>query len=189
MGPAMQAKLLRVLQEGEFLPVGGNAAIRVDVRVVSATHRDLRVLIRDGKFREDLFYRIHAARIDLPPLRERREDVPLLVDHFLAALAAEDGPGSAPREIEPAAVRHLQSYRWPGNVRELQHLLTRVSALVRGPSISLGDLERYGELVDSTVQPDAPPVPLPSDRGGSAGVESLQSLEQRQILRAVAEAR
>jgi len=177
MGPAMQAKLLRAVQDGEILPVGGKSPLRVDVRIVSATHRDLASLVREGKFREDLYYRIHVARIEVPPLRERREDIPLLVQHFLAALAEEEK--RPPKTIEPEALRCLVEYDWPGNVRELQHAILRVSAFARGPAITLRDLRSYGEL--------APGATSKTERL-PAEVDTLEELERKQILLALQKA-
>jgi transcriptional regulator with GAF, ATPase, and Fis domain/tetratricopeptide (TPR) repeat protein len=174
MGAAMQAKLLRVLQEGEVLPVGGESAIQVDVRIVSATNRDLQAMIRAGTFREDLYYRIHVARVEVPPLRERTEDIPLLVDAFLGRIADEEG--SPKKEIEPAALRRLAEQPWPGNVRELQHHIQRVATFARGSVLTLGDLERYGDL--GTARP-------PAAAGASAEVDSLEELERKQILLAL----
>ncbi len=168
MGPAMQAKLLRVLDEHKILPVGGEAPIAVDVRIVSATNRDLNAMIHAGRFREDLYYRIHVARIELPPLRERLEDIPLLVDHFLARIAEDEG--APKRDVEPAALARLAVHRWPGNVRELQHHVQRVAAFARGAALTLRDLDRYGDL-----RPAAEPA-----RPGE-NVDSLEELEKRQI--------
>jgi Nif-specific regulatory protein len=121
--PAIQAKLLRVLQEGEIWPVGAPRPRTVDVRTVSATHRDLERMVRDGTFRQDLFYRLHVFPVRMPALRERREDVPLLARHFLERYAREFG-----RQISgfvPDALDRLAAYDWPGNVRELQNEIQR----------------------------------------------------------------
>jgi transcriptional regulator with PAS, ATPase and Fis domain len=175
MGAAMQAKLLRVLQEGEVMPVGGKSPVQVDVRFVSATHRDLAALIREGRFREDLFYRINVARIDVPPLRERREDIPALVDHFLSVLAQEEAQPK--RSIEPDALRRLVAHDWPGNVRELQHQILRLSAFVRRSVLTLRDVERYTDLPpwEGSRAPAGAPLP----------VDSLEALERKQILLAL----
>ena len=119
MGPELQPKLLRVLQERELERVGGSEPIRVDARVVAATNRDLEALIREGRFREDLYYRLNVVSLTLPPLRERREDVPFLVDHFLAKYAAELGE----RALSADALDRLSAYVWPGNVRELENVI------------------------------------------------------------------
>jgi DNA-binding NtrC family response regulator len=121
--PALQTRLLRAIQEREITPVGSEAAVRVDVRVIAATHRDLEAMVREGTFRDDLFYRLNVVRIHLPPLRERRQDIPLLVDHTLRTLARQHGRG--PVALDPEAQALLLSYDWPGNVRQLQNVLER----------------------------------------------------------------
>ena len=119
----LQAKLLRVLQEGEFEPVGSSQTRAVDVRVIAATHRDLRQMVLEGRFREDLFYRLHVFPVRLPPLRERVEDIPSLVDVFAERFARRMGRVASPASEE--SIRRLQAYRWPGNVRELQNVVER----------------------------------------------------------------
>ncbi len=131
MSPAMQVRLLRVLQEGEFRRVGGEKVLKVDVRVVVASNRDLSRLVEEGRFREDLFYRLNVVRVALPPLRERAADIPLLVQHFLAA-----HPG---RGITRRALDRLAGYRWPGNVRQLENEIARATSLADG-AIDVGDL-------------------------------------------------
>src|SRR5207302_4186000 len=118
----MQAKLLRVLQERRFERVGGSESIEVDVRVIAATNRSLQRLVKAGKFREDLYYRLNVVKIDLPPLRERSEDIPLLAMHFAQKYAR---PGQASKQIAPEAVEVLLQYRWPGNIRELENVIER----------------------------------------------------------------
>ncbi len=125
MSPAMQAKLLRFLQEGEIRPLGSNEVINVDVRVVSASNKDLSELIAEGKFREDLFYRLNGVTVTLPPLRDRLEDLPLLAQHFLKKLALQEH--KEPCEISPEALELLMDYSWPGNVRELENTLRTAS--------------------------------------------------------------
>jgi DNA-binding NtrC family response regulator len=119
---AMQIKLLRVLQERKFERVGGNTPIRVDVRVVAATHRDLTAMIREGKFREDLFYRLNVVKLEVPPLRDRAEDIPLLAAHFAQKYAHS---GQPPYQIAPDAMERLIEYSWPGNVRQLENAIER----------------------------------------------------------------
>ncbi|HXG13441.1 MAG TPA: sigma-54 dependent transcriptional regulator [Gemmataceae bacterium] len=119
---AMQAKLLRVLQERRFERVGGTQSIEVDVRVIAATNRNLQQMVKEGKFREDLYYRLNVVKIDLPPLRDRPEDIPLLATHFAQKYAR---PGSGPKQIAPEAMEVLLRYRWPGNVRELENAIER----------------------------------------------------------------
>jgi len=177
MGGAMQAKLLRVIERGEVLPVGGKATVNVDVRIIAATHRDLPARIAEGAFREDLYYRVNVGRIEVPPLRERREDIPLLVDHFLTAIAEDEGREKF--EIESAALRRLCAWRWPGNVRELQHQILRVATFARGTAITQRDVERYGDLPDPATE---------TAQGDEARVASLEETERRQIVLALEQA-
>jgi two-component system, NtrC family, nitrogen regulation response regulator GlnG len=148
-----QTRLLRVLQEGEFTAVGGRVPIRADVRVIAATHHDLRNLIRQGLFREDLFYRLNVAPIRLPPLRERPADIPALVRHFVALAVRE---GLPQKQLDEPAMERLRTYRWPGNVRELENLVRRLAALysqeVIGISVidtELGEAPGVAETVDA----------------------------------------
>jgi two-component system response regulator HydG len=136
--PATQVRLLRVLQEGEIKRVGAADSVRVDVRVIAATHRDLTRLVKSGKFREDLFYRLNVINIPLPPLRERIDDVPLLAHHFLRRYA--DRLGKKVRTLAPEAVELLCGYRWPGNVRELENAVERAVVLCRGEAVTAADL-------------------------------------------------
>ena len=133
MPPEAQTRLLRVLQEGEFTTVGGRQPIRANARIVAATHRDLRALIRTGQFREDLFYRLNVVPIRLPPLRERPDDIPVLAQHFLNKAQSEGLPA---KTLDPGAMAMLSAYRWPGNVRELENLIRRLAALVPQPVIT-----------------------------------------------------
>ncbi|MBI3099600.1 MAG: sigma 54-interacting transcriptional regulator [Planctomycetes bacterium] len=128
----MQKKLLRALQEGEIRRVGGKENLPVNVRIISASNKDLQDLIRQGKFREDLYYRINVVKIKLPPLRERREDIPLLVDHFLGQFAREAGKPQS-QEVDRDALRLLMAYAWPGNIRELENEIYRAATLSEGP--------------------------------------------------------
>src|SRR5690606_10470343 len=121
-----QTRLLRVLQQGEYTTVGGRTPIRTDVRIVAATNRDLRQAVNQGLFREDLFYRLNVVPLRLPPLRERSEDIPDLVRHFLNQAAAQGLPA---KSITPEAMDRIRRYRWPGNVRELENLVRRLAAL------------------------------------------------------------
>jgi DNA-binding NtrC family response regulator len=130
-----QAKILRVLQDRRFMHLGGVQEVQVDVRIIAATNIDLRVLVREGRFREDLFYRLNVITIDLPPLRQRREDIPLLVNFFLKKYAEEnDRPA---QRVTPEALRPLMSYAWPGNVRELENVMERAVVLSSGPEITI----------------------------------------------------
>jgi DNA-binding NtrC family response regulator len=135
----VQVKLLRVLQERELERVGGTETVKVDVRIVSATHRDLERQIADGSFREDLYYRLNVFPIFLPPLRERTSDIPLLAEHFVQKYAA--GAGKAVRGLDAGAVAALCAYPWPGNVRELENVIERALILARGPDVTAADLE------------------------------------------------
>ncbi|MDJ0950496.1 MAG: nitrogen regulation protein NR(I) [Alphaproteobacteria bacterium] len=148
-----QTRLLRVLQEGEYTTVGGRTPIRADVRIVAATHRDLRQLIRQGLFREDLFYRLNVVPMRLPPLRERREDIPDLVRHFLG-LVTQQGLGS--KTIDSQAMARLQEYRWPGNVRELENLIQRIAALYSQEVIGIEVVE--AELAEASETLPAEPA-------------------------------
>jgi two-component system response regulator AtoC len=134
---AMQAKLLRVLQERRFERVGGSESIEVDVRVIGATNRSLLKLVHDGTFREDLYYRLNVVKIDLPPLRERQEDIPLLATHFTQKFVR---PGEPPKHISPETMEVLLNYRWPGNVRELENAIERACVTCRGDSLQPADL-------------------------------------------------
>ncbi|HYZ25711.1 MAG TPA: nitrogen regulation protein NR(I) [Geminicoccaceae bacterium] len=141
-----QTRLLRVLQSGEFMPVGGRVPIKADLRIVAATHRDLRQLVGQGLFREDLFYRLNVVPIRLPPLRERTEDIPALVQHFLNRARAD---GLPPKTVEPAAMARLKSYDWPGNVRELENLVRRLTVLYAQDTIG-------AEVIEAELREGAP---------------------------------
>jgi DNA-binding NtrC family response regulator len=131
----VQAKLLRVIQEKEFLPLGAVQSIQVDVRIIAATNIDLQELVRRGEFREDLYYRLNVITIKLPPLRERREDIPLLVDHFVGKYAAENG--KEVHGVTPEALAILLDHHWPGNVRELENVIERAVVLATAPEIGV----------------------------------------------------
>jgi DNA-binding NtrC family response regulator len=141
MNPPMQMKLLRVLQEREFERVGDTHTIKIDVRVIAATNSDLQRMVTEGTFREDLFYRLNVIPIKLPPLRERRDDIPLLVQHFVQKFCAEQTPARPPVAVSQEAMRRLMACAWPGNVRQLENTLERAIALSPGRSqIEIGDL-------------------------------------------------
>jgi DNA-binding NtrC family response regulator len=129
---AMQAKLLRVLQEKRFERVGGHESIDVDVRVVAATNKSLEKEVKDNKFREDLYYRLNVIKIDLPPLRERPEDIPLLITHFVHKYAR---PNEPPKKVSPEAMERMLAYRWPGNIRELENAIERAAVTTVGDTI------------------------------------------------------
>ena len=135
MGMETQAKILRVLQDRKFMHLGGIQEIQVDVRIIAATNVDLRQLVREGRFREDLFYRLNVISIELPPLRQRKEDIPLLVEHFLKKYAEENERPLL--RITPEALRPLLGYSWPGNVRELENVIERAVVLSSGDEIAL----------------------------------------------------
>ncbi len=156
IGPAVQAKLLRVLQEHEIKKVGGTETTKIDVRIVAATNQDLEELVAEKKFREDLFYRLNVVSLHLPSLRERSEDIPLLADHFLRKYAAENNKPIC--RISPEAMEVLLHYSWPGNVRELENVLERAGTLCRSNIILPGDLPRRLQVEPSP----AAPVNLPS---------------------------
>ena len=139
VSPRLQAELLRVLQERRFFRVGGSEEVPVDVRVVAATHRDLREAVREGRFREDLFYRLNVISIRLPPLRERREDIPLLAAHFVERCAAEQRKD--PPVLTEAALRRLVAHPWPGNVRELENAIERAMATGGGAELGPSDFD------------------------------------------------
>ena len=141
-----QTRLLRVLQSGEFMPVGGRMPIQADLRIVAATHRDLRQLVAQGLFREDLFYRLNVVPIRLPPLRERVDDIPALVQHFLNSARAD---GLPPKTVEPAAMVRLKAYDWPGNVRELENLVRRLTVLYAQDTIG-------PEVIEAELREGAP---------------------------------
>jgi two-component system response regulator HydG len=150
--PAVQAKLLRALQHKEVRPVGSPSTVAVDIRVISATHRDLAAMVAEGRFRTDLFYRLNVVRIEIPPLRERREDIPLLVHHFLRKHADR---AARVEGIEPEALEELVAADWPGNVRELENVIESAMALAPGPKLRGADLPR--------VRRSAAGAPAPTD--------------------------
>jgi DNA-binding NtrC family response regulator len=193
MSPALQAKLLRVLQEREFERVGDSHPIKVDVRVIAATHSDLTRMVSEGTFREDLFYRLNVIPVKLPPLRERREDIPLLTQHFLQKLSADLGRG--PATMSQEALRRMMAYHWPGNVRQLENVVERALAFSQGRAqVELRDLTPemdtplHGTPTSDSPLPAGPPpdhVWFPDDGldfdGYISGVELAlirQSLER-----------
>jgi transcriptional regulator with PAS, ATPase and Fis domain len=158
--PKMQIELLRVLESKSFIRVGGNKEISSDFRVICATNRDLGEMVKNGTFREDLYYRLNVVNIRIPPLRERPEDIPILVDHFIRKYCT-----SMSRDlisIEPSAMRHLESFEYPGNVRELENMIERAIVVGNGKVISLKDLPMGKEVISSSI-------------------ESLDELEKRHI--------
>ncbi len=138
MSPALQTRLLRVLAESEFYRVGGQTPIRVDVRVIAATNQDLARAVKEARFREDLYHRLNVIRINTPPLRQRRDDIPLLLQHYLATAA--DELGSAPKTVDADALRALQAFDWPGNVRQLVNATRRLTVTAPGSVITAEDI-------------------------------------------------
>jgi two-component system NtrC family response regulator len=177
IAPSLQVKLLRVLQERTFERVGGGTSISLDVRIVAATNRDLARAVSEGKFREDLFYRLNVVRIELPPLRERMEDLPALVAHFLNKYAADMGR-QAPK-LAPEAMRAMYEHSWPGNVRELENALER-AVILAGDEIKASDLP-----LEMKAGREEGGATLPS---GMTITEAVEDLEVRMIKRALAEA-
>jgi transcriptional regulator with GAF, ATPase, and Fis domain len=186
----VQIKLLRALQEREFERVGGHETIKVDVRVISATNRDLETMIEDGEFREDLYYRLNVFPINLPPLRDRLEDLPLLVEHFVAKFGGRRVEGGC----TPAGLEKLSSYTWPGNVRELENIIERASILARGAQIDARHLDfgRRAQTQSGSMQvlpPEAAApgtVQAPADDDSSKPLaERLLDSEKREIIAAV----
>jgi len=149
MSPTLQAKLLRVLQEREFEPLGSERSEKVDLRVIAATNRDLRQMVADGRFQEDLFYRLNVIPIALPPLRERREDIPLLVDHFVRKHAQRTGRRI--ERIDDGVLAALQQYDWPGNVRELENTIERAVVLSTGPVITARAVSVLGAVTSQNT--------------------------------------
>ncbi|MDR1497555.1 MAG: sigma-54 dependent transcriptional regulator [Puniceicoccales bacterium] len=167
MASPTQTKILRAIQEGEIQRVGGTEVIKINVRLVAATNKDLNQMVADKTFREDLYYRLNVVRLQLPPLRERKEDIPLLVDYMFQRLVARRKiPRSRP--LAPEAIRALQNYDWPGNVRELENAIYRAGILARGETVMLRDFPpeilKYASLKNSqplAVSTDTPPPPPP----------------------------
>jgi two-component system response regulator HydG len=153
----LQAKLLRVLQEQAFERVGSSTTRRVDVRVIATTNRQLEQSVRDGRFREDLYYRLNVLPIRVPPLRERKEDIPSLVRHFLSRLSARDG--RRPTEVEPAGMQLLAGYSWPGNIRELENVCERAVVLAGGDRITAEAIAPW--LHPARCEPPTPPIGRP----------------------------
>jgi DNA-binding NtrC family response regulator len=175
-------KLLRVLQEREFERVGGTETVKVDVRVVSATHRDLERQINDGKFREDLYYRLNVFPIVLPPLRERAGDIALLAEHFVQKFARAFG--KQVNGLDPSAVSALSGYAWPGNVRELENVIERALILSRGPDITAADLEFTKRAGVPAPSPGTPPAGTAAERGRPLQ-ERLSEQERVEIIAAI----
>jgi len=175
MAPATQAKVLRVLQEKRFERLGGTTPIEVDVRIVAATHRNLEAEVAAGRFREDLYYRLRVVDVALPPLRERREDLPALAQRLLAQLG--DRQARAPKALTPAALTALARHAWPGNVRELRNALERAAVLSEGEAIDAGDLQLDA---GASAPPDDPSLSF-----GEAKRRATEDFERAYLLRAL----
>jgi transcriptional regulator with PAS, ATPase and Fis domain len=170
MSPALQVKVLRVIQEGTFNRVGDPETRKVDVRIIAATNRDLAAMVADGRFREDLFYRVNVINVALAPLRDRKDDVPLLVDSFLARHAR-----TRPKQLEPACLRRMLDYAWPGNVRELENEIERLVVLA-------GDATAIAEdLLSPRIRQYAPIEPEPAAIDASSLPAAVEALERRMI--------
>lgn len=173
--PELQVKILRLLQQGEIEKVGATETTRVDVRIIAATNRNLQAMIEDGAFREDLYYRLAVIPLELPPLRERPDDIPELVEHFF--VRAKEKHGRQDLALPPALLSYFCGYRWPGNVRELENVLERLVVLSRGPDITLNDLPEALRRERPTLEVlhlDLPPQGI-----------SLEAVEKELILRAL----
>jgi DNA-binding NtrC family response regulator len=179
MSPSAQARLLRVLQERVLQRVGGTETIELDVRVISASNRDLAKMVEDGSFRQDLYYRLVVFPITLPPLRDRREDIPLLVEHFLEKYARD--AGKRVTGVESQAMDAMAGHGWPGNVRELENVIHRTLLVSSGLELTLEDLPP-GIGGDEAVPRDAQPTTAP---GGGSGTLNLEELEREAIIRAL----
>jgi DNA-binding NtrC family response regulator len=175
MAPATQAKVLRVLQERRFERLGGTTPVEVDVRVVAATHRNLEAEIAAGRFREDLYYRLRVVEVALPPLRERREDLPALAQRILAQVAERHG--RAPRALTPAALATLGRHAWPGNVRELRNALERAAVMCEGDAIDAQDLQLDAA---ASAPPDDPSLSFSESKR-----RATEEFERAYLLRAL----
>jgi len=173
MGVDTQSKILRVLQDRKFMHLGGVHEIQADVRIIAATNVDLRQLVREGKFREDLFYRLNVITIDLPPLRQRKEDIPLLVEFFLRRYSQENDRPL--RRLTPEALRPLVNYSWPGNVRELENVIERAVVLSSSPEIG-------PDLLPDTVVGRGSPIPVIENRGDASLFDVMEQCERHIIL-------
>jgi two-component system response regulator AtoC len=189
LAPALQAKLLRCLQERTVTPLGAATPVQVDVRIIAATHRDLRTMVRAGSFREDLYYRLNVVRLMIPPLRERGGDIPLLADHLLASLAEDCGLPR--RTLSPQAAAAIEGHSWPGNVRELANTLERAVIVSRVEQIAPDDLPE--EVLTRDHAPSAPDLTLAAaerraiehalsiTRGNKARASRLLAIDPRRL--------
>jgi DNA-binding NtrC family response regulator len=173
MGMDTQSKILRVLQDRKFMHLGGVHEIQADVRIIAATNVDLKQLVREGRFRDDLFYRLNVITVDLPPLRQRREDIPLLVDFFLTRYSEENERPR--RRMTPEGLRPLLSYSWPGNVRELENVIERAVVLSSGQDVG-------PELLPDVIVGRGTPVPMMEHRGDASLFDIVEDCERHIIL-------
>jgi transcriptional regulator with PAS, ATPase and Fis domain len=185
MSPKLQVKLLRVLQEREVEPVGSDRPVQVDVRVVAATNRDLHIAVREGKFREDLFYRLNVLPLQLPSLRERENDISLLVHYFLEVHGQRKGKSLT--RVEEEAITIIEKYRWPGNVREVENLVERLIVLNEDGVIRVGDLPDYIVQNNVAPQPATANISLPASGVDLDGF--LENIENGFIQQALQRAR
>jgi len=168
VSPSIQSKLLRAIEQKEVMRVGGSQVVHADVRIIAATNQDLKGRVEAKAFREDLYYRLNVFNIVVPPLRDRREDIPKLCDHFLALIGKENG--LPPKRLSPAALKTLLSCRWPGNVRQLRNALETATLVAQGEAIEPGDLPP--EVAQAVLPPRPPsrsPFPPPAPRRDGAG--------------------
>ncbi|MGH9392697.1 MAG: sigma-54 interaction domain-containing protein, partial [Terriglobales bacterium] len=170
----LQVKLLRAIQEKEVRPVGSTRRVKIDVRIVAATNRDLQAAVANGSFRKDLFFRLNVISIKMPPLRDRIMDLPLLAEHFLERSAP---PGTAPRAFTDEAMARLLSYEWPGNVRELENCVERTLAMAPGPRLEAADLPSYLQQLR--------PRPVASVAAEPNSIRAISDLEREAILDAL----
>ena len=179
LGPALQVKLLRVMQDQEVRRVGGTTSVKVDVRIIAATNRDLEQLVKEDKFRDDLYYRLNVVRITLPSLVDRKEDIPMLAHHFLQKYAG--GSTAGVRGFLPETMTLLKEYRWPGNVRELENAVERAVSLSHGPLVTPDDLP---EGIRIAAPPDSKIAP--ASEGDDASL-TLEEVEKRHLIRVLKE--
>jgi DNA-binding NtrC family response regulator len=194
VGPEIQVKLLRVLQDREFMPLGSNDTVRVDVRIIAATNVDLRKLVEEGKFREDLYYRLNVINLNLPPLRDRKDDIPLLVEFFFTRFCRENekflnNDGRSVLSFEPEAMQILLEHNWPGNVRELENIVERAVVLATSPSVPAHVLPDYLQQasgmrisrdVNGALSPDASLFEIVADFERRKIIEALDAVNNSQ---------
>jgi len=187
-------KLLRVMQDREFHPLGANESIKVDVRILAATNADLKKLVDEGRFREDLYYRLNVINLNLPPLRDRKEDIPLLIDHFFTRFCREnekflDAERESTLSFEPEALQILMEHTWPGNVRELENVVERAVVLATSNSVPVhvlpDNLQQFGGVkirrdASGTLPPDASLFELVADFERRKIIEALEALNYSQ---------